>query len=373
MMGFKVIKEGSSCKERYGVLSLSFGEIETPVFMPVGTLGMVKTLDFNDIENLGFKLILNNTYHLYMRPGMAVIETASGIRNLSGWKYNRLTDSGGFQIFSLANLRQYQLEGVRFSSHIDGSKHFFTPEIIIDLQRKIGSQIIMPLDVCTKVGISHRKAIDANNITSHWAKRSKEHWLKTDPEQTQALFGITQGNFYKDLRQNSIEELVELDFPGYSIGGLSVGEEKEMMYDFTDFSTEYLPKDKPRYLMGVGEPTDIIHAVERGIDMFDSVFPTRVARNATVFTENGRLLLRNETNKFDFEPIDKNCNCYVCQNFSKAYLRHLFKANELLVLRLTTIHNLYFIFSLMKNIRKSIFENNFNNFKNDFLKKYLNS
>ena len=369
-MFFNVTHSGSSYKERVGVLKLPYGDIETPIFMPVGTLGMVKALTSQEVKELDYNLILNNTYHLYLRPGMDVITAAGGIRGLSGWKGNLLTDSGGFQVFSLSSMRKIQTDGVEFTSHVDGFKHFFTPEKVISIQQRIGSNIIMPLDVCTETNISIEDVRKSDEITLKWAEQSKTYWDRTNKKYSQFLFGIVQGNFFKETRERAAKSLVDLDFPGYSIGGLSVGEPKETMGEILDFTTNFLPLDKPRYLMGVGEPIDIINSVERGIDMFDSVYPTRVARNATVFTWNGRLLLRNLANKYDFSPIDKECTCWVCENLSRAYLRHLFHCGELVVFKLVTIHNLHFINELMKKIRKHIKENTFKEFQVDFLKRY---
>ncbi len=371
-MKFEIIKKGTYYKERIGKLHLPYGEVETPVFMPVGTQGMIKTLSHTDVENLGYNLILNNTYHLYLRPGIDVLKSFGGIRNLTKWKGNLLTDSGGFQVYSLSSLRKIQENGIHFSSHIDGSKHFFTPEKVIEIQNVIKSDIIMPLDICSPINTNYDEAVHFLNLTLNWAKRSK-FYLKNQTDDSQILFGIVQGNFYKDLRKKCIEQLAEIDFPGYSIGGLSVGEGEKIMYEITDYCTSHLPVEKPVYLMGVGEPVNILNCIELGVDMFDCVYPTRVARNATVFTENGKLLLKNKENEKCENPIENGCDCFTCLNYSRAYLRHLFKAKEIVALYLATIHNLKFMHNFIKKIKKSIISNNFIKFKEEFLKKYLNS
>jgi len=355
---------------RNAILKLNRGIVKTPVFMPCGTIGTVKTLSGNEVYDLGYKIILQNTYHLYLRPGLDVLKDFNGTHNFSAYKGNILTDSGGFQVFSLSSMIKAEEKGIVFKSHIDGSKHEFTPERVIDIQNIIGSEIIMPLDHLTGMDVDYAKAKDAHERTIRWAKRSKEHILSINSEQI--LFGITQGNKYKDLRVESINKLCELDFDGYSIGGLSVGETKDIMYEMIGLSTEILPKNKPRYLMGVGEPEDILTAVALGVDMFDCVLPTRLARHATVFTKKGKVHMRNQRFQFDKNPIENDCNCYTCQNFSNAYLRHLMITGEILGHRLLSIHNLAFFQKLMSDIQNAIADNNFEIYKSEFLKIYFN-
>ena len=365
----------NSCNARTGQLNLPYGKVETPVFMPCGTIGTVKTLSGDELTQIGYKIILHNTYHLYLRPGLEVIEDFSNSRSFVNYKGNILTDSGGFQVFSLANNIKVKDEGIHFQSHIDGSKHSFTPEFVIDIQKKIGSQIIMPLDHLTGMDISYEKAKESHKRTIEWAKRSIDYKNEKYPNDNdnlkQYLFGITQGNKFEDLRIESINQLVDMDFPGYSIGGLSVGETKDIMYEMIDLSTKYLPKDKPRYLMGVGEPEDILEGVSLGVDMFDCVLPTRLARHSTIYTRHGKVHVKNKRFEFSKEPLEENCDCYACKNFSAAYIRHLMITGEMLGHRLLSIHNLRFFVNLMEDIRKAIKNDNLIDFKNDFLKNYL--
>ncbi len=337
-MIFELLHTDIQSKARLGILKLNHSEIETPVFMPVGTQASVKTMTPDELEDIGFKIILSNTYHLYLRPGVEIIEGQKGLHSFMRWNKSILTDSGGFQIFSLSELRKLNEEGVNFSSHIDGSKHFISPEKAINLQQRYGSDIAMVLDVCTKYPSAEKEAAEAKRITTLWAKRCKA----AHNHPYQKLFGIVQGNVYKELRKASTEELMELDFPGYAVGGLSVGEPAAIRNEVLDYSVEWLPKNKPRYLMGVGAPIDILNGVLNGIDMFDCVLPTRNARNGQLLTERGPLNIKNTEFKSDSMPISEDCGCYTCKNFSRAYLRHLFKAGELLVLRLNSIHNLFF-------------------------------
>ncbi len=334
--------------------------------MPVGTYGAVKSLCPEDLENkVKTDIILSNTYHLYLRPGMEIIKKFNGLHKFINWNKIILTDSGGFQVYSLAKLLKKTDDGVEFRSHIDGSKHFFTPEKVIEIQETLNSDIMMIFDDCIEYGANEKKYINAMKRTTNWAKRCKLH-RKTD----NLLFGIIQGGFSEKLRKIHLDEIVEIEFDGYAIGGLSVGEPKEEMYRMISFITPNMPEDHPRYLMGVGKPEDILFAVENGVDMFDCVLPTRNARNGTLFTSMGQINIKKEEYKFKDEPLDENCNCYTCKNFSKAYLRHLFVSKELLSYRLNTIHNLTFYINLMKNIRKSIINGNFVEFKNNFLSKY---
>lgn len=366
---YKLIKEDKQSKARLGELNLPAGNVETPVFMPVGTLGTVKTLSAFEMKNIGYNLILHNTFHLYLRPGMEIINQFKGIKNFNRWDGNLLTDSGGFQVFSLSSLTKISEDGADFRDPLSGAKHFFSPEKVLDIQKAIGSDIIMPLDECTAADTDKKYAKIAKDRTTRWAKRSKKHhYQQEDPA---FLFGITQGNMYPDLRIESIKELVDLGFDGYSIGGLSVGEGKDSMYELTDLSTNYLPKNKARYLMGVGSPEDLIEAVSLGIDMFDCVMPTRNARNASIFTKLGKLNMINAKHKNDESPIDPFCNCETCKNYSRAYIRHLFKTKETLAYRLATLHNLTFLYNLMAEARAAIKNENFMEFKNEFFKLYF--
>ncbi|MCD6380597.1 tRNA guanosine(34) transglycosylase Tgt [bacterium] len=353
---------------RLGHIETDHGGIDTPAFMPVGTLGTVKSLSPRDLCEIGADIILANTYHLHLRPGEDVVARGGGIQQFMSWNKPVLTDSGGYQVFSLADLNRISDEGVEFQSHIDGSKHLFTPERVVDIQLDIGADIMMVLDQCVEYPCDKEKARDAIERTSLWAQKSKDrirYRTKRDGYQ-QVLFGIVQGSVFPDLRKRSVEELTALDFPGYAIGGLSVGEPKNEMFDTTELVTEILPIDKPRYLMGVGFPEDIVEGIARGVDMFDCVMPTRNARNGTVFTSRGKVVLKNAVNKVDFGPIDPECGCDVCKNYSRAYLRHLFMAGELLGPRLATYHNLYFYLHLLAEIRQSIKENSFLRWRKEF-------
>ncbi len=366
MFVFKVHRKDASTKARVGKIMVHGIEIETPVFMPVGTYAAVKTVSPRELEELDVEIILSNAYHLYLRPGDKTISNLGGIHKFTGWKRGFLTDSGGFQIFSLSSLRKISHEGISFSSHIDGSKHFLTPEAIIQIERNIGADIIMPLDICTDVPTEYDHVKEATEITIQWAMRSKVAWEKDQNNST--LFGIIQGNIYRDLREYCAKKITEIEFPGYAIGGLSVGEDKKSMYKTIDFTTDHLHEDKPRYLMGVGNSKDILEAVVRGIDMFDSVLPTRNARNGTVFIPGGRLLLRNSENREEDRPIEDDCACYTCKNFSRAYLRHLFKTREILGYRLATIHNLHYLIEFVKKLRASIKSGSVDNFREELEK-----
>jgi queuine tRNA-ribosyltransferase len=334
--------------------------------MPVGTQATVKTMTPHEVWDLGGRLILSNTYHLYLRPGAGLIREAGGLHRFMGWTGPILTDSGGFQVFSLASLRRIEEEGVWFRSHIDGSEHFFSPEKAVAVQEALGSDIAMVFDQCAPYPCTYEEAREAMERTSRWALRCKEARRRED----QALFGIVQGGVHRDLREKSIKDLVELDFPGYGIGGLSVGEPKDIMYQVLDYTVPLLPREKPRYLMGVGSPDCLLEGVARGVDMFDCVLPTRIARNGTVFTRDGKLVVRNAEYARDFRPLDPECGCYACRHFTRAYIRHLIKANEVLGIRLTTIHNLHFVLELMRNIRRAILEGNFHEYKEAFLARW---
>lgn len=366
MLQFDVMKNDLKSSARSGQLTLSHGMIETPVFMPVGTQATVKTLTPEDLYEMGIKMILANTYHLYLRPGEKLIAKAGGLHRFMNWHNNILTDSGGFQIFSLSKLRKITNEGVYFNSHIDGSKHFLTPEKVMEIEQALGADIAMCFDECAPYPCSYEEAQLAVQRTSHWALRCKEAHCRQD----QALFGIIQGNVFPDLRQQSALDLVDMDFPGYAIGGLSVGEPKEDMYRILELTHSLLPLDKPRYLMGVGTPEDLLEGVRRGVDMFDCVLPTRLARHGTAYTKTGKITVRNANFAEDFDPIDANCDCYVCRNYSRAYIRHLLKAGEILALRLLSYHNVYFLVKLMENIRRAIHEEDFTGFYQRFMRDY---
>lgn len=366
MLKFEIDITSSHNQARLGRLTLSHGELETPVFMPVGTQATVKTMTPEDLYEIGTGIILANTYHLYLRPGAELVEKAGGLHKFMNWKRNILTDSGGFQVFSLSKLRKISDDGVEFQSHIDGSRHFLTPEKVMDIEQKLGADIAMCFDECAPYPCSYEEAERAVNRTTLWAKRCREAHRRED----QALFGIVQGNVFPDLRAKSAEALVKLDFPGYAIGGLSVGEPKENMYEILEFMHPLLPADKPRYLMGVGEPEDLIEGVKRGVDMFDCVVPTRLARHGTAYTHSGKITVRNAVYAEDFSPIDSRCDCYVCQNYSRAYLRHLIKAEEILAHRLLSYHNVYFLVNLMAKIRKAIRDGELERFSQEFFREY---
>ncbi|WP_138159086.1 tRNA guanosine(34) transglycosylase Tgt [Peptoniphilus catoniae] len=367
MFKFELLKESKECKARLGKITTNHGEIETPIFMPVGTRATVKTMTPEELKDLKAQIILSNTYHLFLKPGTEIIKKAGGLHKFMNWDRPILTDSGGFQVFSLSDNRKISEEGVEFRSHIDGSKQFLSPEKSIDIQNILGSDIIMSFDECAPYPASYEYIENSMKRTLRWAKRCKEHHNLTDK---QALFGIVQGGMYKDLREESAKGLVDIDFPGYAIGGLSVGEPLELMNDILDYTVDFLPKEKPRYLMGVGSPDYLFEAVERGIDMADCVLPTRIARNGTVMTSKGRLVIKNAKYKEDFSKLDENCSCYTCENYSRAYIRHLFNVDEVLALRLATIHNLHFLIELMEKIRESIKNDTFELFKDDFYKNY---
>jgi len=363
---FKIIKKRSETKARITNFETAHSIIETPVFMPVGTQATVKTLTSDEIDEMGFKIILGNTYHLYLQPGADVIKKAGGLHKFMNWKHAILTDSGGFQVLSLKEIRKIEKDGVMFRSFIDGSKHYFTPEKVIDIEEKIGADIIIPLDIC---GIypSNRTLADRElDITLDWSERS----LKAKTRDDQIMFGVIQGSFYKDLRKKAVDGILSLDFPGVTLGGLSVGEEKELTKEMVDYTVSILPENKPRYLMGVGDPISILEYVKLGVDMFDCVLPTRVARNRTLFTKNGPIKITKAIYREDFTPIEDDCDCYTCRTFTKAYLNHLFKAREFLAGRLATIHNLFFLQKLIMDIRKSIESDNFLEFYESFKKRY---
>lgn len=367
---FDLYKTDTRTKARRGCLHTPHGDVQTPVFMPVGTQGTVKAMKPEDVKTLGDEgahIILGNTYHLYLRPGHELVKKAGGLHKFMNWDRAILTDSGGFQVFSLGKLRKITEEGVRFSSYIDGSKHMFTPEKSIEIQNALGSDIMMAFDECAPYPAEWRYVKDSLELTTRWLARCKaahHDWER------QSLFGIMQGGTYKDLRYESAMQVVEMDLPGYSIGGLSVGEPKEIMYDVMDDCVDWLPREKPRYLMGVGSPDCLFEGVERGIDMFDCVLPTRLARHGTALTSRGEVKIKNAKYAEDFEPLDPDCDCYVCRNYSRAYLRHLFRENEILSAMLLSEHNLHFLVRTMENIRRSIEEDRFPEYKKEFFAKY---
>ena len=372
MLTNKILAKDNHSKARAGQFITDHGVVETPMFMPVGTQGTVKAVNQSYLENdIKAQIVLSNTYHLYLRPGTEILENAGGLHKFINWNKPILTDSGGYQVFSLSELRKIKSDGVEFRSHLDGSKHFFTPEKVIGIQRSIGSDIMMVLDECTPYPCDYEYAKNSKKLTSDWAVLNKEAFEKSNPlyGHKQFLFGIIQGSVYKDLREESAKDLVKLNFDGYAIGGLAVGEPTETMYEMVDFTTDFMPEDKIRYLMGVGRPENILEAIERGVDLFDCVMPTRNARNANLFTSNGVLSMRNAKYKDDFSTIDENCDCYTCQNYSKAYLRHLYIAKEILALELGSIHNLHFYLKLVKEARKKIIEGNFKNWKEEITNK----
>jgi queuine tRNA-ribosyltransferase len=362
---FTLLHTDAQGRVRLGRIVTPHGEIATPAFAPVGTQATVKALDPRDLRDLGAELILANTYHLYLRPGADVVAEMGGLHHFMSWDGPILTDSGGFQVFSLADNRRVSGEGVTFRSHIDGSLHTFTPEMVIRIEEQLGADIIMCLDECAE---PHDRAYNELALarTHAWAERCRAAQTRAD----QALFGIVQGGIFADLRRQSAEFLAGLDFPGYAIGGLSVGESKEQMYAMLDITMPLLPADKPRYLMGVGAPEDLLEGVARGVDLFDCVLPTRLARNAALFTRQGRLNIRNARFERDPAPVEEGCGCYTCRHFSRAYLRHLFKAGEMLAARLATVHNVHFLLQLMRDIRAAIAADRFPNFKDEFLSSY---
>jgi queuine tRNA-ribosyltransferase len=363
--GFSLLQTDTESLARLGTIDTPHGEIATPAFAPVGTRASVKALDPRDLHELGAELILGNTYHLYLRPGADVVADMGGLHRFMGWDGPILTDSGGFQVFSLAAKRKITDEGVTFRSHIDGSSHLFTPEMVVRVQEQLGADIVMCLDECAEP--SDRAYNEQALARTHaWAVRCRAAHSRRD----QALFGIVQGGVFADLRCQSAEFLTGLDFAGYAIGGLSVGESKEQMYAMLDITTPLLPAARPRYLMGVGAPEDLLAGVARGVDLFDCVLPTRLARNAALFTRQGRLNMRNARFERDPAPIEAGCGCYTCRHFSRAYLRHLFKTGELLVYRLATIHNVHFLLQLMRDVRAAIAGGRLATFSQEFLAGY---
>jgi queuine tRNA-ribosyltransferase len=367
MFDFKIIAECKTTRARAGILQTVHGDVETPIFMPVGTLGTVKSLSPEELIACGVQIILGNTYHLYLRPGFDVIQRFNGLHAFMNWDGPILTDSGGFQVFSLAKLREVTSEGALFQSHIDGSQHLLTPEKSVEIQQYLGSDIVMCLDECIKYPAERNDAQKALELTTKWAKRSKDAFKN----EKNALFGIVQGGMFKDLREMSAHDLLKIDFHGYAIGGLSVGEPKDIMIEMADFTLPMLPDAKPKYVMGVGTPGDIVSLVSFGADMFDCVLPTRNARNGQMFTSTGTINISNARFKNDVDPIESECTCYTCRNYSRAYLRHLYLSKELLAYRLNTIHNVHFYMNLVRKLRTSICQGRFEEFKKEFFKNSL--
>lgn len=362
MFTFELLKECPRTGARAGRVTTGRGTFETPVFMPVGTQGTVKAMSPEELKAIGVGIILSNTYHLYLRPGHKLVEEAGGLHSFMNWDGSILTDSGGFQVFSLGKLNRISDGGVEFRSHIDGSLHFFTPELSMEVQQSLGADIVMAFDQCPPYPSPHSQVEDAVRRTGLWAELCRQAHHRKD----QALFGIVQGGVYRDLRVKSAARLVDMDFPGYAVGGLSVGEPFEEMQQVLDYLPGLLPREKPRYLMGVGTPDYLLTGVLKGLDMFDCVLPTRIARNGTVMTAAGNLTLRNAGYARDFRPIDPSCSCYTCRNYTRAYIRHLIKAGEILAFRLTTTHNLHFLHSFMEEIRQAIFAGTLEEFARDF-------
>ena len=364
---FELLHVCAQTGARRGRLHTPHGVIETPIFMPVGTQATVKTMSPDELKQIGAQIILSNTYHLHLRPGEDLVAEAGGLHRFMNWDRPILTDSGGFQVFSLAELRKLNENGVEFQSHLDGSRHFFSPEVSIGVQEKLGSDIMMQFDECSPWPCDYDRAKGAMYRTLRWLNRCMAAKTRDD----QALFGIVQGAFYKDLRIECAKEMAKLDLPGFGIGGLSVGEPKEIMYELLEAINPVMPQNKPRYLMGVGSPDCLIEGVLRGVDMFDCVLATRVARNGTAFTRRGRLVIKNAQYAHDFGPIEEGCDCYACKNFSRAYIRHLFKADEILALRLISWHNLRFLLRLMEEVRAAIEQDCYGDFVEEFYKHHV--
>jgi queuine tRNA-ribosyltransferase len=364
-MNFQIVSQSTQTRARSGFIHTAHGDIETPVFMPVGTAGTVKAVSVEELRACGASIVLGNTYHLYLRPGRDVIRMFSGLHRFMNWDGAILTDSGGFQIFSLAKISKTTEQGFDFQSHIDGSRHLITPEDAVAIQTDLGADIIMCLDSCIPYPADEKAAKDAMELTTRWADRCKTTWKET-AETKNALFGIIQGGMYPHLRRQSVEQLMDMEFPGYAVGGLSVGEPKELMMEMADFTLPLLPPEKPKYVMGVGTPEDLVEMVGLGADMFDCVMPTRNARNAQLFTVRGTVNINNANHKYDKNPIDPDCPCYTCQNYSRAYLHHLYRSRELLSYRLNTIHNLHYYLHLMQDMRNAIQKDDFEGFRKEF-------
>ena len=366
---YTLLHQDAGSAARTGVVSLPHGTVQTPAFMPVRTAATVKGMTKDDLHEIGFEIILANTYHLFLRPGMDVIKQAGGLHGFSGWNKNFLTDSGGFQVFSLSQLRKIKEEGVTFQSHIDGSKRFLSPEIAVQVQAGFNSDIQMQLDICSPYGISKRETEKALTLTTAWMQRAVREWDRTEGYQG-SLFPIVQGGFFEDLRIRSIESIMEQDPHGIAIGGLSVGEPDEVYKAFLAFTAAHIPKHKPLYVMGIGTPDYILEAVKNGVDLFDCVLPSRNARNGHLFTRNGPISIKKKEYEYDFGPIDPTCTCKICRNYSRAYLRHLFRCKEILYSMLATYHNLAFLYRMVCEIREAITEDRFSEYYRTFLKNY---
>lgn len=371
MLNFRI--ESTSGAARAGILEVNGHVVPTPVFMPVGTAGSVKAMPPCDLAALGAPIVLGNTYHLYLRPGVDIVRQAGGLHRFAAWPGAILTDSGGYQIFSLQELRKIETDGVRFRSHLDGSEHFFTPEDVYEIQMGLGSDIAMVLDVCTPYPATEAAAASDLQVTLEWARRSRARYESVNAILHTSLYGIVQGSVYASLRRQSAMRLVEIGFDGYAIGGLSVGEPKEAMFEMVAVSAESLPASQPRYLMGVGTPGDIVRAIGMGVDMFDCVLPTRNGRNGTAFTPDGPIPVKAARFSRDFTPIDSDCACQTCQNYTRAYLRHLFNAREIAAMMLTTRHNLHFYLGLVRRARAAIAMNEYDQFAETFLNRYVES
>lgn len=372
---FTLIHKDKDSNARIGKIATEHGTIDTPNFMPVGTGGVVKTLSTDELKKCGVQVVLSNAYHLYLKPGEEIIKQAGGLHKFMNWSGPILTDSGGYQVFSMALLRKIKDDGVEFQSHLDGSRHFLTPESVIEFQVSLGSDIMMPLDECVHFPCEKDYTGIALKRTTDWARRSKKQ-LEAVGRRSHVvgrLFGIVQGSTYPDLRKQAVEQLLEIGFDGYAIGGVSVGEPRDLMYEVIETTAPIMPQDKARYLMGVGTPPDIFEAVQRGMDIFDCVVPTRNGRNGTAFTKNGRVLIKNARHKADFLPIEEGCSCFACQNYTRGYIHHLFSIDEMLGLRLLSLHNVYFYAKLMSDIRRVIAQDSFVGFKKEFLQEYERS
>ena len=365
MFDFKVVAKSKTTRARAGLIQTARGKVKTPVFMPVGTQGTVKSLTPEELSSAGAQIILGNTYHLYLRPGCEVIDRFNGLHRFMNWSGPILTDSGGFQVFSLAKLAKISEEGVTFQSHIDGTRHLLTPEKAVEIQTCLGSDIIMCLDHCIQYPAEREATQKALEITTRWAERCKTSW-QSRSNGNAALFGIVQGGMFKDLREAAAESLIPFDFSGFAIGGLSVGEPVEIMLEMADHTLPKLPQEKPKYIMGVGTPENLIELVALGADMFDCVLPTRNARNGQVFSQEGTLNICNAKYRYDKKPLDPGCTCYTCSNYSRAYLRHLYMAKELLAYRLNTLHNVYFFINLMQQVREAIVKDEFESLRKKF-------
>jgi queuine tRNA-ribosyltransferase len=373
MAYFDLLKTASDSDARLGLLHTAHGVVETPVFMPVGTQGSVKAISQQELWEMGYRMILGNTYHLHLRPGEELIRRAGGLHGFIGWDGAMLTDSGGFQVYSLEDLRKITEEGVEFRSHVDGSRRFFSPEGVMDIQLALGADVIMAFDECAPYPSTHEYAEAAMERTHRWAVRCRDHWQRRrdeEPSLYSQLFGIVQGGTYSDLRARSAARITELDFPGIAIGGVSVGEPKESMFETIHHTAPLLPREKPRYLMGVGTPVDLLDAVRAGIDMFDCVIPSRLGRNGSAYTSIGRINIKNSRFTEHFGPVDPNCREWCCRNYSAAYVRHLYKCDEIMAARILSYHNLSFYVRLMEGIREAIREDRFLQFRRDFLSRY---